>query len=286
MAAEVRARDAERDVDAGPGHGDHQDAAEVGPAGIGRRLKVGERRPDRRVAVHVEPHAADVGLVEDGRRDQLDCHGPGLGGGEGDGVRGRRAQQRGPTGSADALEPGPGLGLEERLAPLGPGARGVRREPVVDAGPAVPARRAAVRADGRARPARGTRRRRPRATRRAARRRLATRRTPPALERVDRVEEDRFARLPLERAEGDGDVPVVVGRGLEVREVPAEVAEQDQAADPGVGEEESRRVPVGPEAPVGGAASSRSGSGPTPSAGRSPGAPCCVSGTGGGSAIP
>ena len=67
------------------------------------------------------------------------------------------------------------------------------------------------------------------------------------------MEEDRLARRPLDVTERGGDVPVVVGGSLEVREVAAEVTEEDQAADPGVGEEEPGRIPVGPEAPVGGA---------------------------------
>ena len=58
----------------------------------------------------------------------LTATGPRLGGGEGDGVLGRAGPAPRSDGDAEALEPGPGLGLEEGLAAFGPGGRGMRRQ--------------------------------------------------------------------------------------------------------------------------------------------------------------
>ena len=133
MPAQVRARDADRHVDPGARHRDDQDAAKVRSVGRGHRLELRERRPDRRGAGHVEPHAADIRLVEDGGGDQLDGDRTAPGARERDGVLGGAGPAPRPDGDADALEPGPRFGLEEGLAAFGPGGRGMQRQRRLDA---------------------------------------------------------------------------------------------------------------------------------------------------------
>ena len=165
--------------------------------------EVPERRPDRRRTVHVEPHPAHVRLVEDGRADQLDGHGHGLRGGEGDGVLGRRGPAPGSDGEPKALSSQAQASGSRRARRPSARAGGVRREPIVHAGderrqrPALPGASAldqrAVRGGS---DLEGLEERHVGVPQRVERR--------PALVCVDRVEEDRFARFPLERAEGDG----------------------------------------------------------------------------------